>query len=81
MYLDPLTCVPQSDIYNLLILGTNSSFLFATIKGHSIGGSIYITYDQRSYYIVETVLDSVTAFQNTGYGNIIVAVIEYDVST
>ena len=80
MYLDPLTCVPQSDIYNLLILGTNSSFLFATIRGHNISGGLHITYDQRSY-IVATVLDSVTAFQNTGYGNIIIAVTEYDVCT
>ena len=71
VYLDPLTCVPQSDIYNLLILGTNSSFLFATIRGHSLGGGMYITYDQRSY-IVATILDSVTAFQNTGYGNFII---------
>ena len=80
VYLDPLTCVPLSDIYNLLILGKNSSFSFATIRGHRIGGGLHITYDQRSY-IVATVLDSVTAFQNTGYGNIIIAVTEYDVCT
>ena len=76
LYADPLSCVPQSSVYNIFILNTNTSFADGELK-YSEG--IFIGLVQRSY-AVAILLDSVIAHGNKGFGNIYIFSIEHDVS-
>ena len=76
LYADPLSCVPQSSVYNMFILNTNTSFADGELK-YSEG--IFIGLVQRSY-AVAILLDSVIAHGNKGFGNIYIFSIEHDVS-
>ena len=74
MYEYPQNCVLQNDVYNILISNTNSSF------GESItGGGIVFSLLQRSYS-VSILFDSIIAFENKGFGNVIIMAAENDVS-
>ena len=76
LYADPLSCDPRSDVYNIHILNTNTSFVDSKLNYSSEG--IFIFFIQRSYS-VKILLDSVIAYGNKGHGNIYAA--EHEVST
>ena len=78
LYADPHTCDPQSYVYNILILNTNTSFGDSKLKKYNEG--LYICLIQKSY-TVAILLDSVIAYGNKGHGNILIYAAEHDVST
>ena len=78
LYADPHTCDPQSYVYNILILNTNTSFGDSELKKYNEG--LYICLIQKSY-TVAILLDSMIAYGNKGHGNILIYAAEHDVST
>ena len=63
MYSDPLTCDPQSYVYNMFILNTNASFGDGEFE---MNECISIDLFQGSYSVA-IVLDSVIAYRNKGW--------------
>ena len=75
MYNDPLACDPQTFVYDLLIINTNVSLGDSQSK-QSTGITILLL--QRTFSLA-ILLDSVIAFGNIGFGNIVIAAAEHDV--
>ena len=73
LYADPVSCDPQSYVYDAVISNSNASFA----NGMSSEG-IVIYVIQRSY-TVEILLDSATLYRNKGFGNIYIVAAEHDV--
>ena len=77
LYADPLNCVPQSYVYNIFILNTNTSFGDSRLNSSE---GLFICLIQRSYAVV-LLLDSVIAYGNKRVANIFIYAKEHEVST
>ena len=76
-YTDPPTCDPRNQVYNVVILNTNVSFGDSELVYNA---GILIDLLQRSFS-VGILFDSVVAYGNKGYGNIVIYAVQHDMST